>query len=170
MFELRSAAAFAALPEHEPLWRQLELLRAEHVALGREIDLRYQEFSNLDSRFHRLINSAAPNRFIDGFYDIITLIFHYHYQWNKRDECQRNEVAVREHLGYIDALFSRKLAIVDRACRIHLASAKETLIRSTSERSATLPAGREHVRSGVPERGMPEGHRPFQQRQRTIEG
>ena len=54
-----------------------------------------------------MINSAAPNRFIDGFYDIITLIFHYHYQWNKRDERQRNEVAIREHLTYIDALLGR---------------------------------------------------------------
>ena len=64
-----------------------------------EIEVRYHDFSDLDSRFHRLINSAVPNRFIDGFYDIITVIFHYHYQWNKKDERHRNEIAIVEHLG-----------------------------------------------------------------------
>ena len=78
------------------------------------------------------MNTAAPNRFIDGFYDIITLIFHYHYQWNKRDERQRNEVAIREHLAYVDALRSRDPSRIESACRAHLASARETLIRSTA--------------------------------------
>lgn len=132
MFELRSARAFAVLPDDSPLWQQIEALRAEHESLLSEVDDRYHDFSDLDSRFHRLINSAAPNRFIDDFYDVITMIFHYHYQWNKRDERQRNEVAIREHLTYIEALFSHNVSIVELACRAHLASAKETLLRSTS--------------------------------------
>lgn len=132
MFELRSAKAFADLPETSPLWQELRRLRAAHVELLGEIDARFQDFSDLDSRFHRLVNTAASNRFIDGFYDIITLIFHYHYQWNKRDERERNEVAIREHLAYIDALLSRSRAAVVTACRKHLASAKQTLFRSTS--------------------------------------
>jgi DNA-binding GntR family transcriptional regulator len=49
---------------------QLASLRDEHVGLLTEIDERYRDFSDLDSRFHRLINAAAPNRFIDGFYEI----------------------------------------------------------------------------------------------------
>jgi len=133
MFELRSAMAFTALPDSSPLWRKVDALREEHVALLQEIELRYHDFSDLDSRFHRLVNAAAPNRFIDDFYDVITLIFHYHYQWRKHDERQRNEVAIREHLAYIEALLSRDTARVEAACRVHLASAKETLIRSTSE-------------------------------------
>jgi len=132
MFELRSAMAFAMLPQNSLLWQKLEALREEHVSLLREIDQRYHDFSDLDSRLHRLINSAAPNRFIEDFFDIITLIFHYHYQWNKHDERQRNEVAIREHLTYMDALLSRNPSIVQLACRAHMASAKETLMRSTS--------------------------------------
>mgnify|MGYP001353849315 CR=1 FL=1 len=132
MFELRSARALAALPDTSPHWSELEALKREHVQLLDEIAVRYHDFSDLDSRFHRLISSAAPNRFIDSFYDIITVIFHYHYQWNKHDERQRNEVAIREHLAYIDALFSRDAARVELACRAHLASARETLLRSTS--------------------------------------
>lgn len=132
MFELRSAKAFAGLPDDSPLWDELHRLRAEHVALLAEIDDRFHDFSNLDSRFHRLVNTAFPNRFIDGFSDIITLVFHYHYQWNKKDERERNEVAIREHLNYIDALLSRSRNAIVTACRTHLASAKQTLIRSTS--------------------------------------
>jgi DNA-binding GntR family transcriptional regulator len=145
MFELRSARSFAAQPEGSPLWSQLESMRMEHVALLTEVDRRYHDFSDLDSRFHRLINSAAPNRFIDSFYDIITLIFHYHYQWNKRDERQRNETAIREHLTYIDALLSRNASIADLACRAHLVSARDTLIRSTQGQEtadARPPRGR----------------------------
>lgn len=132
IFELRSARALAALPETSPIWTQLEILRREHIDLLEEIEDRFHDFSDLDSRFHRLISSAAPNRFIDSFYDIITVIFHYHYQWNKHDERQRNEVAIREHLDYIEALFSRNITTAEHACRTHLASAKETLLRSTS--------------------------------------
>lgn len=134
MFELRSAKAFAALPTNSLLWQHIDAVRGEHLMLLSEIEHRYHDFSDLDSRFHRLINSVVPNRFIDDFYDIITLIFHYHYQWNKHDERQRNEVAIREHLIYIDALVSRNVSMIELACRSHLASAKETLIRSTSNK------------------------------------
>jgi DNA-binding GntR family transcriptional regulator len=132
MFELRSARAFAVLPSDSLLRRQMETVRDEHRSLLGEIEHRFHDFSDLDSRFHRLINSAAPNRFIDNFNDIFTLIFHYHYQWNKRDERQRNEVAIREHLTYIEALLGRSISMTELACRAHLASARETLIRSTS--------------------------------------
>ena len=132
MFELRSARALAALGDGSPQWIQLAALRKEHIALLDDIETRYHDFSDLDSRFHRLISAAAPNRFIDSFHDIITVIFHYHYQWNKHDERQRNEAAIREHLTYIDALFSRDVAMVELACRAHLSSARNTLLRSTS--------------------------------------
>ncbi len=138
MFELRSARAFAALEPDAPLWEELKSLRDEHVRLRDEIDVRYHDFSDLDSRFHRLINTASPNRFIDSFYDTITLIFHYHYQWSKHSERERNEVAIHEHLDYIDALFSRDPDAVDAACRMHLASAKETLLRATAAQIAEI--------------------------------
>ncbi len=133
MFEHRSARAFARLPKTSALWQQLQDMRQEHVILLDDIAGRYQDFSSLDSRFHQLINSAGPNRFIDSFYDLITLIFHYHYQWNKKFERQRNEVAIGEHLVYIDALLSGDLPAIEKACTAHLASAKQTLMQSTSD-------------------------------------
>ena len=72
------------------------------------------------------------DEFIDDFSDIITFIFHYHYQWNKRDERIRNEVALHEHLHYLDALFSRDQRRVQEACSLHLASARKTLMASFS--------------------------------------
>ena len=133
MFELRSALAFARLPEMAPAWAKLEVIERQHHALLGTIDTRFRDFSELDDRFHRLINAASPNRFIDDFYDIISLIFHYHYQWNKRDERVRNGMAIEEHLAYIAALKSRDIEQVTAACGRHLASARTTMLEAFSD-------------------------------------
>ncbi|MGH6760563.1 MAG: GntR family transcriptional regulator [Phyllobacterium sp.] len=130
MFELRSAAAFAALAEDHPIWNELAAMEAEHQELLADIDIRYPEFSELDERFHRLVHSASHNRFIVDFYDVIAMIFHYHYQWNKTNEQKRNRIALEEHLCYITALKSGNLEQIDAACRGHLRSARETLLES----------------------------------------
>ncbi|TRC98036.1 GntR family transcriptional regulator [Mesorhizobium sp. WSM4303] len=130
MFELRSAHLFSQQPENSPLWAKLAALKIAHVDLLKRIESRFHDFSGLDNRFHRLINEASPNRFIDDFYDIISFIFHYHYQWNKQDEKQRNKAALLEHITYIEALESRNSVRIAKACRAHLASAKATLMRS----------------------------------------
>ncbi|MBN9551588.1 MAG: GntR family transcriptional regulator [Alphaproteobacteria bacterium] len=140
MFELRSAAAFVALPEDSAVWADLDQLEAEHRHLAGEIATRFNEFSELDERFHRLIHRASHNRFIVDFYDVIAMIFHYHYQWNKAEERQRNEVAIQEHLAYIAALKSRDPAKVDAACRKHLKSARQTLLSSIPEGRQAQPA------------------------------
>jgi len=132
MFELRSAAEFARLPKDAAPWAALKDLRREHHDLLAAIEDRFHDFSDLDNRFHRLINEVKPNRFIADFYDVIALIFHYHYQWNKRDERQRNQVAIEEHLAYIDALLSQDPIRIEMACRQHLHSAKFTLTRAFS--------------------------------------
>lgn len=132
MFELRSARAFVLMPSDDPTWDALERIAQEHRKLLASIDQRFHDFSDLDNRFHRLVNEAKPNRFISDFYDVITFIFHYHYQWNKRDERQRNEVAIREHLTYIEALQQRDVVEVEAACRHHLSSAKRTLMGAFS--------------------------------------
>ncbi|HWT59036.1 MAG TPA: GntR family transcriptional regulator [Rhizobium sp.] len=130
MFEMRSARLFATLPDGSPIWKQVRAIRAAHLELLADIDARFQDFSELDSRFHRLIVAVAPNRFIESFQDVIAMVFHYHYQWNKRDERARNEVAIGEHLALIDALESRNIALIDHTCRSHLISARETLLHS----------------------------------------
>lgn len=133
MFEERAAVAFAGLAPDDPLWPELEVLEQQHRLLLEDIDTRFNDFSDLDNRFHRFIIGARPNRFIDDFYEIIAFVFHYHYQWNKKAERERNERAVIEHLDYIDALKSREKRKIIAACRKHLATARLTLMRSTAE-------------------------------------
>ncbi len=133
MFEIRSAFAFMALAGDHPAWSALEVIEGEHRAYRHRIATQPATFSELDERFHRLIHNASRNRFIIDFYDIIAMIFHYHYQWNKVGEDDRNIVAVAEHLAYIDALKSRERARLKQACEAHLASARTTLLQSLRE-------------------------------------
>ena len=132
LFEIRSAKAFAMQPEDSQAWTALRELEKEHLALLAQIKTRYQDFSNLDERFHHLVNDAARNRFIADFHDVMSLIFHYHYQWNKVDEKERNAVAIGEHLDYIKALYTRNPERIEQAARRHLKSARNTLLASIS--------------------------------------
>jgi len=141
MFELRSAAAFLRLPEANPAWTELDRLEQEHYALRQAIDTRFNDFSELDERFHRLIHNASRNRFIADFYDVIAMIFHYHYQWNKTGARERNAVAIEEHLAYVEALKLRDPRKVEEACRRHLKSARQTLLQSIPETEAPTGAG-----------------------------
>jgi DNA-binding GntR family transcriptional regulator len=133
MFELRSAHRFVALAADDPAWGALERIRQEHLVLLDEAESRFADFSELDERFHRLINDASRNRFIVSFYDLISMIFHYHYQWNKRDEKPRNIAAMREHLSYIEGLQSRDRAKATESCRAHMTTARATLMSSIGE-------------------------------------
>lgn len=130
MFELRSAASFAHLSDDHPAWADLDAIEAEHHELLADIDTRYKDFSALDEKFHLLVHRASGNRFVVDFYDVIAFIFHYHYQWNKAFARARNERAMIEHLDYIAALRSRDPARIEAACRLHLNSARETLLQS----------------------------------------
>jgi len=134
MFELRSARAFARLPREHPAWAALDAIEAEHRAFLEAPRARLGEFPDLDDRFHRLIHGASSNRFIIDFYDVISLIFHYHYQWSKIDEMERNATAVREHLDYIAGLRSGEELDAEFYCRKHLATARETLLNATRAR------------------------------------
>ena len=130
MFELRSAASFVALPDGHAAWQELNAIEALHREILADIDNRYKEFSELDERFHLLVHKSSSNRFIVDFYDIISIVFHYHYQWNKTNARQRNARALEEHLAYIEALRSHDAKRAEEACRRHLRSARETLLQS----------------------------------------
>jgi DNA-binding GntR family transcriptional regulator len=136
MFELHSAAEFAALPDDNPLWNELDAMEAEHRDVLDNIDAKFGAFSPLDERFHLMIHRASSNRFILDFYDVIAMVFHYHYQWNRESAKQRNRNALEEHLAYISALKSRDPAKAVAACKAHLSTARQTLITSMT---ATVP-------------------------------
>lgn len=130
MFELRSARRFIQSPGDAPCWKTLALLETQHRDLLADIDNRYKEFPALDERLHRLIHNASGNRYITDFYNVISAIFHYTYQWNRDDEKQRNTAAMAEHLDYIAALRSRDPDAVDETFRRHIKTARDKLMRS----------------------------------------
>ena len=135
MLELNSVRQLVTLPPNHPIWSQLVTLAAEHRDLLARIDDDYHDFSVLDERFHTTINSVVTNRFVKEFQNVISLVFHYHFQWNKSDERTRNEAAIHEHLIYLDALRRRDLTCAENAARAHLVTSKQTLLTSLAANS-----------------------------------
>lgn len=126
--EFGAVDRFVALPKDHAAWPALAALKQEHSELL--LRQRHGDFPDLDYRFHRLVNSVAPNRFFTNIQGVMSVIFHYHYQWNKHDERERNLVAAAEHLAYIAGLESREIGRAREACRNHLETARATLLAS----------------------------------------
>jgi DNA-binding GntR family transcriptional regulator len=130
VLELNSVRHLAGLPPEHGIWTRLDALEQEHLSLLKRIDKDFHDFSPLDEKFHAAINSVVTNRFVEEFQKIISLVFHYHYQWNKTNERERNESAIQEHLALITALRSRDADKAEAAARRHLATSKQTLMSS----------------------------------------
>lgn len=130
VLEVNAVTQAVESPVDHPVWAELAKLRQDHLALKREIESNFHEFSKLDERFHLTINSVVKNRFIAEFQKVISLIFHYHYMWDKTEEKHRNAAAIDEHLAIIDALEARDAEAAREATRRHLRTSKTTLLSS----------------------------------------
>ena len=130
VMEFRAVDRFVALPQEHVAWEALAGIEAQHHALLADFDRRYRDFSELDHRFHKLINSVAPNRFFTNIQGVMSAIFHYHYQWNKKYEKERNHIALHEHLAYIVGLRSGDLELARKVSRVHLETARSTMLAS----------------------------------------
>lgn len=130
VLEMNAVKRCVALPKTDPVWDKLDQLKHQHYDLLSRIETDYHDFSKLDETFHFTLNSVVDNRFVRDFQKIISLIFHYHFQWNKEDERTRNEAAIHEHLAYIDALCSGDLTRAEKAAGQHLATSTQTLVNS----------------------------------------
>lgn len=135
VLELNSVRHLVTLPQDHPVWAQLDQQAADHRDLLARIDADFHDFSVLDQTFHATINDVVINRFVEDFQNIISLVFHYHFQWNKSDERTRNEAAIHEHLVYIDALRSRDVVKAEAAAHAHLVTSKQTLLTSLAMNS-----------------------------------
>jgi DNA-binding GntR family transcriptional regulator len=127
LFEMNALAKFMSLPPSSDAWKDLQELLDDHKELQGEIESRFEEFAELDKRFHTLLQQARPNQFISQFYDIISFIFHYHYQWDKNDEQVRNGVAVNEHIEIIRSILTKDIAGATLNLEKHLQTAKRSL-------------------------------------------
>jgi DNA-binding GntR family transcriptional regulator len=130
LFELRTIEKLMELPDDASFWPSMYRMLSDHRTFLDHYETEYLEFPKLDSRFHRLLNSAASNRFFDSFQEVIALIFHYHYRWNKADEKERNVKAAQEHIAVIECLLLRDADAAKRHLETHLKTAKLTLLRS----------------------------------------
>lgn len=137
LLELNSVRHLVALPSDHRIWARLDTLEQAHLDLLDRIERDFHDFSLLDETFHEAINSVVSNRFVKEFQKVISLIFHYHFQWNKADERIRNAAAIGEHLAYIDALRSRDVDRAQGAALRHLATSKQTLLSALEANSHT---------------------------------
>ena len=130
LLEVNAVRSVAALPDAHPVWDEIIALEEQHADLLARIETDFHDFSRLDEAFHRVLNSVVKNRFVSDFQKVISLIFHYHYQWDKQLERHRNEAAIGEHLRIIAALRAHDGARAEAATRAHLQTSKETLLGS----------------------------------------
>ncbi|MET1411396.1 GntR family transcriptional regulator [Roseibium sp. HPY-6] len=130
VLEMNAIRHLLSLPQDHEIWEKLKEIRAEHIALRKDLKKRYHDFSTLDGKFHATVNSVVKNRFVLEAQKLISLIFHYHYMWDKRDELERNAAAIEEHLEWIDAMLARDMNGSEEAALRHLRRSKETLLAS----------------------------------------
>lgn len=130
LLEINAVRVVTSLPDDHSIWADIDALEAEHRQLLERIETDFHDFSRLDERFHAAVNGVVRNRFVADFQKVISLIFHYHYQWDKQLERFRNEAAIGEHLAIMAALRSRDPAAAEAATLVHLGTSRETLLAS----------------------------------------
>lgn len=130
MIECHALSRFMNLPKSDIRWKEAQYLLHEHRELREKVVHDYQEFSDLDHRLHKLILSAANNSFMEEFHDIISIIFHYHYQWDNSDLRKRNMVAIEEHMSILSKILSFDDIGAMGEYRRHLNTSKLTMAHS----------------------------------------
>jgi DNA-binding GntR family transcriptional regulator len=141
MFELKAIERFATLLPDDPAFPQLRELLARHEALGKESAESHAEFPALDREFHSFLISLLDNRFAESLNEAVSMVYHYHYQWDKRDELPRNQHAVQEHLAILRPLANGDVPAALAAMRRHLHSSRSTMLSSLRHRqNNTHPA------------------------------
>ncbi|TQS73071.1 GntR family transcriptional regulator [Rhodobacteraceae bacterium] len=132
LIETDAISAVLGAAQGSVVMQEMAHMERLHIALLARDDPAMAEFPALDSQFHRCICRAADNRFFDEFSQRISVIVHYHYQWNKRDEVARNRAALHEHLAVIRAVLEGRKEDARQAFAAHLDTARATLMASVS--------------------------------------
>ncbi len=129
MRELIELAAMGRVPGgHDPAFAATaDLMIARHRAIEAALTERYAEFPTLDRDFHLWLISHLQNRFARDFFDIVSFLFHYHYQWDKQQETERSRIAIAEHLAILTALRAGKRETATKAMATHLATSRRSL-------------------------------------------
>lgn len=132
MFEMRAFKSFISDRPGPAVRDTLETLETDHLTLIENIDAEFLKFPRLDERFHSVFVTRLENRFINDFFELVSLIFHFHYRWKKSDEKERNLTAAKEHLAVIRAIKDGRRREAEQAFTKHLQSARRTLLNSVT--------------------------------------
>ncbi|QBE61670.1 GntR family transcriptional regulator [Pseudoduganella lutea] len=135
MFELAAVEQLVALPAGHPAFDRLDALIARHEQVKAGLPQTSEAFPALDREMHTFLIGLLDNRFAMGLNDLVSLVFHYHYQWDKGDEVPRNERALDEHLALLRALARRDRKGALTAMGRHLDSARSTMLDSVARRA-----------------------------------
>ena len=130
MFENRAFAAVLRQGPEGAVQPRLLAMDAAHQKIVENIDAEYLNFPRLDEKFHRTMIDNLGNRFMSDFFQLVSMIFHYHYRWNKQDERERNLHAAHQHLAIIHALRDGDIVRAQAAFDAHLKDARKTLLNS----------------------------------------
>lgn len=137
MFELAAVERVVALAPASPVYARIAELIARHEALAAGTPAALSTFPALDRELHSLLIGQLNNRFAQDLNDVVSLVFHYHYQWDKREEMPRIQFAVQEHLAILRALARRDAAGALNAMNTHLDSSRRTMLDAVAERAAS---------------------------------
>jgi DNA-binding GntR family transcriptional regulator len=129
MLEMNAITELLKLPKSDPVWQELVNLLAKHKAVRADMENRYLEFPDLDKELHFKLKQCTNNRFTNQFYDIISFVCHYHYQWDKTGELERFTIAIDEHIDILNNLVTHNTVGTVMSMERHLASAEKTLLR-----------------------------------------
>jgi len=141
MFELAALERLGELAPDDPAFARLDELIKRHERLGSVMPRQHKDFPALDRDFHAFLIGLLNNRFARTFYDVVSMVFHYHYQWDKSEEMTRNEYAVHEHLVILRALARRDTNGALDAMRTHLQSSRTTLLGAIQTREMKAHTG-----------------------------
>ncbi|MCX8670611.1 GntR family transcriptional regulator [Gilliamella sp. B2865] len=130
VLEIFALKSFMAQPDNHINWIKARELLQCHKNLQQNIQDEYKLFSTLDRDFHELILSCKENRFFLQSFDLISVIFHFHYQWDSSDLKERNSIAVSEHIAILTAILQKNEPLAIAALCRHLNTAKRSMQES----------------------------------------
>jgi DNA-binding GntR family transcriptional regulator len=134
LFELAAVEQLVGLPPGHPAFDQLKELIRRHEEIKAGLPDNFEQFPALDREFHTFLIGLLNNRFALSLNDLVSLVFHYHYQWDKGEERPRIEHAVQEHLALLRALDKRDRVGALAAMNKHLDSARSTMLDAVLKR------------------------------------
>lgn len=132
MFEMRAFQKLLHDGDASKAFDTLVALIPDHERVLADIEGEYLNFPRLDEQFHRALTDGLGNRFVDDFFELVSIIFHYHYRWNKQDERERNYTAAEQHLAVIRAIQVGDKAAAMELFQTHLIAARTTLLNSVT--------------------------------------